>query len=68
METILATKEEVSKIQLLKIEPQTKLMEEEVKTIKTKIRVRIAKLEVGIEPLVAIHVETKKIIVEVIDV
>jgi hypothetical protein len=43
-------------------------MEDEVKTIETKIHVRIAKLEVGTEPLVVIHVETKKTIIEEIDV
>jgi hypothetical protein len=37
VETIPTTKEEVSKIQHLEIEPQTKLMEEEVRIIKINI-------------------------------
>jgi hypothetical protein len=43
-------------------------VEEKVKTIEIEIHVRIAKLEVGIEPLVATHVETKEIIIEEINV
>ncbi len=55
METILITKEEVSKIQPLEVEPQIELMEEEVRT---------TNLEVGTKPLVVIQVETTKIVVE----
>ncbi len=61
------TKEEVSKIQPLEIEPQTKLMEEEVRTVKTKIQIRTAEPEVGLEPLVDVQVEITKTIVEEID-
>ncbi len=64
METILTIEEEVPKIQLLEIEPQIELVEEEVRTTDTEIHVRIAKLEVGIGPLVVVQVETTKIIVE----
>ncbi len=49
METISKTKKEVSKIHPLEIEPQTKLVEEEVKTTEPKV---------GIEPLIATQVET----------
>jgi hypothetical protein len=55
VETILITKEEVSKIQPLEVEPQIELMEEEVRT---------TNLEVGTKPLVVIQVETTKIVVE----
>jgi hypothetical protein len=43
VEIIPAIDEEVSKIQPLEIEPQTKLVEEEDKTIEIEIRVKIAK-------------------------
>jgi len=39
-------------------------MEEEVRTAEMEIQVKIAELEVGIEPLVIVHVEIIKIIVE----
>jgi hypothetical protein len=68
VETLPATEEEVSKIQLLKIKPQIELVEEKVKTVEIKIHVRITKLKMGIEPLVAAHVETKEIIIEEINV
>jgi hypothetical protein len=42
-------------------------MEEKVRTIKTDTHVKTTKLEVGIEPLVAIKVETTKIIIKEID-
>jgi hypothetical protein len=44
VETIPTIEEEVSKIQFLEVEPQTKLMEKEVKDVE---------LEMGIKPLVA---------------
>jgi len=37
VEAILALEEKISKIQHLKIEPQTKLMGEEIKTIKQNV-------------------------------
>jgi hypothetical protein len=43
-------------------------VEEEVKTVEPNVQVKTVELEVGIEPLVAIQVETTKIIVEEIDV
>jgi hypothetical protein len=52
---ILATEVDVSKIQPLEIEPQTKLVEEEV---------QIVELKVDTEPLVVVLVKTTKIIVE----
>ncbi len=55
-------------MQLLKVKPQIKLVEEEVKTVEPNVQVKTVELEVGIEPLVAIQVETTKIIVEEIDV
>ncbi len=55
METILTTQVEQSKMQPLEVELHSKLMEEEVKT---------TDLEVGIEPLVVVQVETRKIVVE----
>ncbi len=58
MESILATKEEVSKMQPLKIKPPTKLMEKEL---------RIIQSEVGIEPLVVEQVKTIKTIMEETD-
>ncbi len=64
METIPTIEEEEFKIQLLEIKPQIELVEEEVRTIDTRIHVRIAKLEVGKGPLVVVQVETTKIIVE----
>jgi hypothetical protein len=54
VKTIPTTKEEVSKIQLLEIEPHVKLVEEEVKTTKMEIHVRTTKPELGTEPLVAV--------------
>ncbi len=60
-------KEEVSKIQPLEIEPQTKLVEEEIKTVKTEKQVKTVKPEVGIEPLVDVQVEITETIVEEID-
>jgi hypothetical protein len=50
-------KEEVFKIFFLEIEPQTKLVEEEVKIVEMKTHVKTTKLKVGIEPLVVVHVE-----------
>jgi hypothetical protein len=38
--------------------------EEEVRIVETKIQVRTTKLDVGIEPLVIVHVEIIKTIVE----
>jgi hypothetical protein len=64
MESIPTTKEEVSKIQPLEIEPQIKLVEEEVRITKMEIQLRIVELEVGIEPLVTVHVETIETIIE----
>ncbi len=55
MVVILATEVDVSKIQPLEIEPQTKLVEEEV---------QIVELKVDTEPLVVVLVKTTKIIVE----
>ncbi len=39
-------------------------MEEEVKTAKMEIHVRIAKLEMGTKPLVVVHVEIIETIIE----
>jgi len=39
-------------------------VEEEVKTTETKIQVKIIEPKVGIEPLVVVHVEITKTIVE----
>ncbi len=64
MEIILTTKEEVSKIHPLEIEPQTELLEEEVIIVKTNIHVKIAEPKVGTKPLIVIQVETTKTIVE----
>jgi len=63
VEAILITKEEVSKIQLLEIS-QIELVDEEVRTAKMEIQVKTVKLEVGIEPLVAIQVKITKVIIE----
>ncbi len=63
MEAILITKEEVSKIQLLEIS-QIELVDEEVRTAKMEIQFKTVKLEVGIEPLVAIQVKITKVIIE----
>ncbi len=52
VEAIPAPEEMISKIQHLEIEPQTKLVGEEIGT---------AKLEVNIEPMVLIHVEIIKL-------
>jgi hypothetical protein len=65
VETISEAKEEVSKIHPLEIEPQTKLVEEEVKTAKIKIQVKTIEPKVGTKPLVAVQLET---IIEEIDV
>jgi hypothetical protein len=54
VETIPTPKEEAFKIQLLEIEPHTKLVEEEVKIVDMEIHVKTTKLEVGIEPLVVV--------------
>jgi hypothetical protein len=55
VETISTTKDEVSKIQPLEIEPHIELMEEEeVKTTKTNIQVKTTKPEVGTKPLVIV--------------
>jgi hypothetical protein len=43
-------------------------VEEEIKTIEIEIHVRTIELEVGIEPLVVVQVETTEIIIEEIDV
>jgi hypothetical protein len=51
----IPTIEEVSKIQPLEIEPHTKLVEKEVKTVGP---------EVGTEPLVVEQIEATKIVVE----
>jgi hypothetical protein len=59
VETILATKVEISKIQPLEIELQIKSTVNEVK---------IVELEVGTKPLVVIQVGTTNIIVEKLDV
>jgi hypothetical protein len=59
VETILATKVEISKIQPLEVESQIELVAKEVKT---------AKLEVGTKPLVVVQVGTINIIVEKLDV
>jgi hypothetical protein len=48
VEIILASEEEVSKIQPPEVEPQTKLVEEEVKNIETKVHVKTIELEVGV--------------------
>jgi hypothetical protein len=63
VEAILITKEEVSKIQLLEIS-QIELVDEEVRTAKMEIQFKTVKLEVGIEPLVAIQVKITKVIIE----
>ncbi len=55
MESILTIEEEVSKIQPLEIEPHTKLVEEEVRTVDTKV---------GTKALVVEQVKTIEIIVE----
>jgi hypothetical protein len=43
-------------------------VDEEIKTIEIEIQVRTTELKVGIEPLVVVHVETTKIVIEEIDV
>jgi hypothetical protein len=43
-------------------------MEEEVKTVEINVQVKTIELEVDIEPLVVIQVETMKTVVEEIDV
>jgi len=43
-------------------------MEEEVKTVEINVQVKTIELEVDIEPLVVIQVETMKNVVEEIDV
>ncbi len=53
LETTLTTKVEQSKMQTLEVEPHIELVEEEVKIID---------LDVGIEPLVDVQVETTKIV------
>jgi hypothetical protein len=58
VEFIPTTKEEVSKIQPLEIEPHIELMEKEVK---------IAEPKVGTKPLVVEQVKTTKIVVEETD-
>jgi hypothetical protein len=55
VESILTIKEEVSKIQPLEIEPHTKLVEEEVRTAKTKV---------GTKPLVVEQVKIIEIIMK----
>jgi hypothetical protein len=52
VEAILALEKEISKIQHLEIEPQTKLVGEENKT---------RELEVDIKPLVPIQIEITKL-------
>jgi hypothetical protein len=59
VETILATKVEISKIQPLEVELQIESTAKEVK---------IVELEVGTKPLVVIQVGTTNIIVEKLDV
>jgi hypothetical protein len=48
----------------LEIEPQIELVEEDVRTAKMEMQVRIAKLEVGTKPLVVVHVEIIETIIE----
>jgi hypothetical protein len=55
METTLAIEAEQSQMQPLEVEPQSKLVEEEVK---------ITNLEVGAKPFVVIHNEIIKIVVK----
>jgi hypothetical protein len=52
----------------LEIEPQTKLVDEEVKTIKMEIHVKIIEPQMGTKPLVIVEVEITKIIVKEINV
>jgi len=59
VETIPTIEVEVSKIKPLEVEPQIKLMEEEVRTTEPKV---------GTKPLVFAKVKTTKIIVEKPDV
>jgi hypothetical protein len=49
-----AIEQEVSKIQPLEIEPQTKLLEEKVITIKMEIHVKIIEPQMGTKPLVTV--------------
>jgi len=52
VEIIPTIKEKVYKIQPLEIKPQTRLVEEEVRTVKMEIHVKTIEPQVGIEPLV----------------
>jgi hypothetical protein len=63
VEIIPTIEQEVSKIQPLELEPQIELMEE-VKITKMGIHVRTIKPKVGTKPLVVIHAEITKTIIE----
>jgi hypothetical protein len=67
VEIIPTIEQEVSKIQPLELEPQTELMEE-VKITKMGMHVKTIKPKVGTKPLVIIHAEITKTIIEDISV
>ncbi len=64
METIPAIEEKVFKIQPLEVESQTKLVEGEFRTIKTKVQVNTIEQKVGTKLSIVVQVEIIEIIIE----
>ncbi len=64
METIPAIEEKVFKIQPLEVESQTKLVEGEFRSIKTKVQVNIIEQKVGTKLSIVVQVEIIEIIIE----
>jgi hypothetical protein len=64
VETIPAIEEKVFKIQPLEVESQTKLVEGEFRTIKTKVQVNTIEQKVGTKLSIVVQVEIIEIIIE----